>query len=212
MGKWRRHSREFKREAVERMKISDNIHELARELQVERKLLYSWKYQLEGRPEKNHSNYAGRAADDTVENRLRRENKERKEALGQRAAELDFFRRYLAKSEPTTAAERKLWRSTVYAEIHAQTTTQGRLNVEEMCWLARVSRAGYYRQLVAREAPEEDLQVRAPFRRSCWPTTADMDIVGWRRSYHVADWRSIISVLRASCGKTTCSPSSGGSL
>jgi transposase-like protein len=91
MGKWRRHSREFKREAVERMKISDNIHELARELQVERKLLYSWKYQFEGRPEKNHSNYAGRAADDTVENRLRRENKELKEALGQRAAELDFF-------------------------------------------------------------------------------------------------------------------------
>jgi transposase-like protein len=91
MGKWRRHSREFKRQAVERMKTSDNIHELARELQVERKLLYSWKYQFEGRPEKNHSNYAGRAADETVENRLRRENKELKEALGQKAAELDFF-------------------------------------------------------------------------------------------------------------------------
>jgi transposase-like protein len=91
MGKWRRHSREFKREAVERMKTSANIHELARELQVERKLLYSWKYQFEGRPEKNHSNYAGRTADETVENRLRRENKELKEALGQKAAELDFF-------------------------------------------------------------------------------------------------------------------------
>jgi transposase-like protein len=91
MGKWRRHSREFKREAVERMKTSANIHELARELQVERKLLYSWKYQFEGRPEKDHSNYAGRAADETVENRLRRENKELKEALGQKAAELDFF-------------------------------------------------------------------------------------------------------------------------
>jgi transposase-like protein len=91
MGKWRRHSREFKREAVERMKTSANIHELARELQVERKLLYSWKYQFEGRPEKNHSNYAGRAADETVENRQRRENKELKEALGQKAAELDFF-------------------------------------------------------------------------------------------------------------------------
>jgi transposase-like protein len=91
MGKWRRHSREFKREAVERMKTSANIHELARELQVERKLLYRWKYQFEGRPEKNHSNYAGRTADETVANRLRRENKELKEALGQKAAELDFF-------------------------------------------------------------------------------------------------------------------------
>ena len=56
MGNWRRHSREFKQQAVERMKSCGNIHELARELQVERKLLYSWKYQFEGRPEKNHAN------------------------------------------------------------------------------------------------------------------------------------------------------------
>ena len=60
MATWRRHSREFKQQAVERMKTSDNIHELARELKVERKLLYSWKYQFEGRPEKNHANYLGR--------------------------------------------------------------------------------------------------------------------------------------------------------
>ena len=91
MGKWRRHSREFKRQAVKRMKTSDNIHELARELQVERKLLYTWKYQFEGRPEKNHANYAGRSAPDTVEARLRRENQELKEALGSKAAEVDFF-------------------------------------------------------------------------------------------------------------------------
>jgi transposase-like protein len=39
MATWRRHSREFKQQAVERMKTSDNIHELARELKVERKLL-----------------------------------------------------------------------------------------------------------------------------------------------------------------------------
>jgi transposase-like protein len=91
MGKWRRHSREFKRQAVERMKTSENIHELARELEVERKLLYTWKYQFEGRPEKNHSNYAGKPAPDTVETRLRRENQELKQALGTKAAEVDFF-------------------------------------------------------------------------------------------------------------------------
>jgi putative transposase len=33
--------------------------------------------------------------------------------------------------------------------------------VEEMCWLARVSRAGYYRSLAVQHAPEEDMQVRA---------------------------------------------------
>lgn len=91
MGNWRRHSREFKQQAVERMKGCDNIHELARELGVERKLLYTWKYQLEGRPEKNHANYLGRVAPETVEMRLRRENQELKQALGTKAAEVDFF-------------------------------------------------------------------------------------------------------------------------
>ena len=91
MGKWRRHSREFKKQAVEKMKSSDNIHQLARELEIERKLLYTWKYQFEGRPEKNHTNYSGNPVPDIVEVRLRRENKELKEALGQKAAEMDFF-------------------------------------------------------------------------------------------------------------------------
>jgi transposase-like protein len=58
MAKWRRHSMEFKRQAVERMKGCDNLHALARELEVERKLLYTWKYQWEGRPEPRHANLA----------------------------------------------------------------------------------------------------------------------------------------------------------
>lgn len=91
MGNWRRHSREFKQQAVEKMKTSDNIHALARELQVERKLLYTWKHQFEGRPEKNYANYLGQPAPDTVETRLRRENRDLKEALGTKAAEADFF-------------------------------------------------------------------------------------------------------------------------
>lgn len=91
MGKWRRHSREFKRQAVERMKGCENIHELARELGVERKLLYTWKWQFEGRPEKNHANYSSEAPPEMAETRLRKENRTLKEALGQKAAELDFF-------------------------------------------------------------------------------------------------------------------------
>jgi transposase-like protein len=91
MGNWRRHSREFKQQAVERMKGCENIHELARELGVERKLLYTWKYQFEGRPEKKHANYAGAPAPETVELRLRRETQELKQLLGQKSAELDFF-------------------------------------------------------------------------------------------------------------------------
>jgi transposase-like protein len=91
MGKWRRHSLEFKRQVVERMKGCENIHELARELGLERKLIYTWKYQFEGRPENNHANYSGQPMPETTEVRLRREIAQLKQALGQKAAELDFF-------------------------------------------------------------------------------------------------------------------------
>lgn len=91
MGRWRRHSREFKQEAVERMKGCENIHALARELGVERKLLYTWKWQFEGRPEKNHANYSETRPEEDAATRLKRENQELKQALGQKAAELDFF-------------------------------------------------------------------------------------------------------------------------
>ena len=91
MGTWRRHSREFKQQVVERMKGCDNIHALARELGLERKLMYSWKYQFEGRPEKNHASYSAAGPPETAESRLRGENRRLKEALGQKAAEVDFF-------------------------------------------------------------------------------------------------------------------------
>jgi transposase-like protein len=70
MAKWRRHTLEFKRQAVERMKTCENIGELARELKIERKLLYTWKYQLEGRPEPRHANL-GITAEDRKERQLR---------------------------------------------------------------------------------------------------------------------------------------------
>src|SRR5271165_4760866 len=56
--KWRRHTVEFKRQVVERMKTCENIEALARELKLQRKLLYTWKYQFEGRPEPRHANLA----------------------------------------------------------------------------------------------------------------------------------------------------------
>ncbi len=107
MGKWRRHSREFKQQAVERLKSSENIHELARELGIERKLLYTWKYQFEGRPEPKHANYLGQPAPETIETRLRKENEALKMALGEKAAEADFFAaalRRLKREAPSTGA------------------------------------------------------------------------------------------------------------
>ena len=89
--KWRRHTLEFKRQAVELMKTCENIHELARELKVERKLLYTWKYQFEGRPEPQRASY-GVTAEERKEKRLLDEVSKLKSALAERVLDNDFLK------------------------------------------------------------------------------------------------------------------------
>ena len=96
MAKWRRHTVEFKRQAVERMKDCENIEALARELKLQRKLLYTWKYQLEGRPEPRNANL-GITAEDRKEKQLRDEIAKLKSALADKTLENDFFRSALLK-------------------------------------------------------------------------------------------------------------------
>ena len=96
MAKWRRHTVEFKRQVVERMKTCENIHELARELKIQRKLLYTWKYQFEGHPEPRHANL-GITAEDRKDKQLRDEITKLKSALADKTLEIDFFRSALLK-------------------------------------------------------------------------------------------------------------------
>src|SRR6266404_2396779 len=96
MAKWRRHSVEFKRQVGERMKTCENIGALARELKIQRKLLYTWKYQLEGRPEPRHANL-GITAEDRKEKQLRDEITKLQSALADKTLENDFFRSALLK-------------------------------------------------------------------------------------------------------------------
>ena len=91
MAKWRRHSVEFKRQAVERMRHCDNIRQLAEELQVERKLLYTWKHQFEGRPEPRHADLS-KAGEQRQQSKLEQENQRLKSALGDKTLEVEFFR------------------------------------------------------------------------------------------------------------------------
>jgi len=91
MKKWRGHTVEFKRQVVERMKTCQNIEALARELKIQRKLLYSWKYQFEGRPEPRHADL-GITAEDRKEKQLRDEITKLKSALADKTLENDFFR------------------------------------------------------------------------------------------------------------------------
>jgi transposase-like protein len=96
MAKWRRHTVDFKRQVVERMKTCENIHALARELKIQRKLLYTWKYQFEGHPEPRHANL-GTTAEDRREKPLRDEIAKLKSALADKTLENDFFRAALLK-------------------------------------------------------------------------------------------------------------------
>jgi transposase-like protein len=91
MAKWRRHTMEFKRQVVERMKTCENIHALAREWKLERKLLYSWKYQFEGRPEPRRANL-GTTAEERKDKQLRDEITQLKSALADKTLENDFFK------------------------------------------------------------------------------------------------------------------------
>ena len=98
MRKWRRHTVEFKRQVVERMKACENIEALARELNLQRKLLYTWKYQFEGRPEPRHANLA-QTAEERKDKQLRQEIVTLKAALADKTLEIDFFRSALLKVE-----------------------------------------------------------------------------------------------------------------
>jgi transposase-like protein len=94
--KWRRHTVEFKRQVVERMKTCENIEALAQEVKIQRKLLYTWKYQFEGRPEPRHANL-GITAEDRKEKQHREEIAKLKAALADKTLENDFFRSALLK-------------------------------------------------------------------------------------------------------------------
>lgn len=106
MAKWRRHSLEFKRQTVEKMKTCNNIHELARELDVQRKLLYTWRCQLEGRPEARDRDLS-QSGEATVETKLRAENQRLKSVLADRTLELDFFQSALRRVEKASQSSRE---------------------------------------------------------------------------------------------------------
>ena len=88
-----RYPLEFRQMVVERMKHSDNITALARELGLERKLMYTWKEQLE-----NAGGASGKPAESS-QARLERENALLKRTLAEKTLELDFFKGALQKVE-----------------------------------------------------------------------------------------------------------------
>jgi transposase-like protein len=125
MGQWRRHSLDFKKQAVERMRTCENIHELARELKIERKLLYTWKYQLDGHPEPRHANLAT-TAEERKDKQLRDELAKIKSALADKTLENDFFRSALR-------GIREVRQKSIAAGASASTSPSGRGRRSKAC-------------------------------------------------------------------------------
>jgi transposase-like protein len=89
-GKYARYSEEFRRQAVERMKESNNLTALARELGVHKRLLYDWRERAADLRDKRLVANRHAMSQET-------ELKELQRLLAEKTLELDFFRGALQK-------------------------------------------------------------------------------------------------------------------
>ena len=83
--------------AVERMRNTTNVNELARELGVNRSLMYRWRGQLAATPSDETAN--GQVPENPQAAKLREENGVLKRALAEKGLEVDFFKGALQKIE-----------------------------------------------------------------------------------------------------------------
>ena len=88
----RKHTKKFRRIAVERMKTSDNIVALSKEIDVHRRLLYHWKDRAEALDGEEESP-PGNAREST----LRKEIIHLQRVLAEKTLEVDFFKGALQK-------------------------------------------------------------------------------------------------------------------
>ena len=102
-----RYPKAFRLMALERMKSCDNISELARELNVDRSVLYHWRDQLGGDGDGTTIKSPMRG--------LRREIRDLKRVLAEKTLEADF-QRCLAKSRGSTPEQHRFWRDGIYEQ------------------------------------------------------------------------------------------------
>lgn len=88
--KYAKYTEEFRRQAVERMKESNNLNGLARELGIDKKLLYDWqKRAADLSDQRSPANRKARQQET--------ETRELKRLLAEKTLEVDFFRGALQK-------------------------------------------------------------------------------------------------------------------
>jgi transposase len=88
--KYAKYTEEFRRQAVERMRESTNLNALARELGIDKRLLYDWRERAADLSDQ-------RTPANRKTRQLEQENKELKRLLAEKTLETDFFRGALQK-------------------------------------------------------------------------------------------------------------------
>jgi transposase-like protein len=110
--KYAQYTEEFRRQAVERMAETKNIRALARELGIDKRLLYDWRERAADlSDQRNPTNRKTRVQENEI--------KQLKRLLAEKTLEVDFFRGALQK----VAARRK--QSSAHGET-ASTTKSGK--------------------------------------------------------------------------------------
>jgi hypothetical protein len=81
------------------MRACKNIEGLGRELGLDVKMMYQWKWKEEGRPTRKPQALTTQAAEQGSLETLRRENAQLKRVLAEKALEVDFFKGALQQVE-----------------------------------------------------------------------------------------------------------------
>ena len=147
--------RKFQLLAVQQMRTCEDVNELAKELGVTRRCLYKWRAKFDLLVPGEES-----VRPSTHEASYRKRVRKLEQLLAEKTLEVDF-QRCLAKDRSSTPEEQRVWRDGIYDQIREMMPLQGRLSIERMCELVRVSRASFYWSLKEHVPAEEEMEVRA---------------------------------------------------
>ena len=158
----RRHSEEYKRKVVKRMRECKNILGLGREARFRREDDVAMEVESGGAAAAEAAGVDDGGGERDGPGGVAAGERAVEAAVGGEGAGAGFFQRSLAASRNSTPGSERSWRDAVYGFMGKGTESgQGGLSVERMCQLAEVSRAGCYRGFKEKAPEAEAMAVRA---------------------------------------------------
>ena len=165
-------SLEFKESVAQRILNGESVSALHQELQIKRSILYRWRdaYQKEGAA--GLQRRVGRPPGGQNPPRFYRQpgGCRRPAHPGVGAEDLlaghgnRFFAKSLQACKGIAPEEHRRWRDSIYTEIRSMMQLEG-FRAEHACEVARVSRAGFYREYAEHEPRQADVDLRDAIQR-----------------------------------------------